>query len=58
MAKPSFNLFFPSGKNKKKLKGAGNKKNKGAARPYAKEVAHYQGYGCLCAGYFKVKFLI
>ncbi len=42
------------GKNKKKVKGGSGKKSKNVPRPYAREMAHYQGYGCLCAGYFKV----
>ncbi len=46
-----------AGKNKKKVKGGSGKKNKSTPRPYAREIAHYQGYGILCAGYFKVRRL-
>ncbi len=47
-----------AGKNKKKVKGGSGKKNKSTPRPYAREIAHYQGYGILCAGYFKVRRLV
>ncbi len=47
--------YYVAGKNKKKVKSSAKKgKGTGLPRPYAREITLYQGYGCICAGYFKV----